>query len=138
MVGTTVEAALPEKFTSEREPAQELLRLPIVGLKRLRKFAGRSSWAAGVAPEVRGSLVPLWRVMGNSAKALVSGGRIARLREEPAVETSRIRTALVWVRAFMQRRVGHGQLCRTLRVQSFFSTPRYTLTTDASPWGLGA
>ena len=95
VVGTTVEAALPEKFTSEREPAQELLRLPIVGLKRLRKFAGRSSWAAGAAPEVRGFLAPLWRVMGDTAKALASGSKIARLRGEPAVETSRIRTALV-------------------------------------------
>ena len=93
---TTVRAALPDKFTAELEhEAQELLRLPIVGLKRLRKFAGRSSWAAGVAPEVRGFLAPLWRVMGDTAKALASGSKIARLRGEPAVETSRIRTALV-------------------------------------------
>ena len=139
MDGATVKAALPDKFTSELEAeAQEILQLPIVGLKRLRKFAGRSSWAAGVAPEVRSFLAPLWIVMGNTAKALETGGNVIRLRGEPAVATSRIRTALVWVRAFMQRRVGLGQLCRTVQVHSVYSRPRYTLTTDASPWGLGS
>ena len=59
--GTTVKAALPEKFTAELEhEAQELVRLPIVKLKRLRNFAGRSSGAAGVAPELRGFLAPPW------------------------------------------------------------------------------
>ena len=38
----------------------------------------------------------------------------------------------------MGRRVGLGQLARTGQVQSYFSSPRYTLTTDASPCGLGA
>ena len=96
MDGATVKAALPDKFTSELEcEAQELLQLPIVGLKRLRKFAGRSSWAAGVAPEVRSFLAPLWRVMGDTAKALESGGKVTRLKGEPAVSTTRIRTSLV-------------------------------------------
>ena len=29
-------------------------------------------------------------------------------------------------------------MCRTVQVSSYFSAPRYMLTTDASPWGLGA
>ena len=38
----------------------------------------------------------------------------------------------------MRRQIGDGVLGKTVQVNAWFSTPRYRITTDASPWGLGA
>ena len=83
---------------------------------------------------------PIWIALGEMARDEKSGNssRLPRLKGNLAMHTRRVATGVAWVRAFVQRRVGHGELSRTVSVTSFYSSPRFMITADASPWGLGA
>ena len=52
------------------------------------------------------------------------------------IPVRRLRHSLVWILAFMERR--RGRLEKVIDVVNWFGEPAVTITTDASPWGLGA
>ena len=57
-------------------------------------------------------------------------------QEDLRVPLRRIRHSITWLRAFFQGRV--GALTRTFDLTHWLSEPFIEITTDASPWGLGA
>jgi len=50
----------------------------------------------------------------------------------------RVETALRWIKAYLLKLVGTGELGRTIEAQSWMGACAIKITCDASPWGLGA
>ena len=66
------------------------------------------------------------------------GPKRRMLGGEPATQTRRVEESLLWRRAFLSRLVGSRLLGREVDVRVWESSPGLRITTDASPWGLGA
>ena len=63
----SVKVALPDKMITELlSECNEMLKLRTVGLRRLRKFVGRCSWAAGLVQELAPFLASCWAAIAES------------------------------------------------------------------------
>ncbi len=121
------EISIPEKKVSEAlNEVQGIKSRAMIPLSRLRKYAGRLSFYAGLVWQLRPFLGPLWSVIADCTSA--STGERVRW-----VHTKRISWALDWHAAFFKREMSLLRR-KFLRATSedvvFFAT-------DASPWGLG-
>ena len=141
----TVKAVLAEEFVRTlREEIEEAMSRPLVKLSVVRRIAGRASWAMGLVPVLRSFLDSLWAVGAELAAQVnpkgsgKAKGRSLRAGGEPVAETSRIMISLLWLRAFLARLVGTGELGRTIDTRVWMQGPTLRITCDASPWGLGA
>ena len=140
----TVKAVINETFVREfTEEVEDAMSKPLVGLGTLRRIAGRAAWAMGLVPTLRSFLDALWTVAAELQQKSRDDEPHKKLRKkgvrgEPAVETSRVLVSLAWLRAFLQRAVGVGELGRTVDTRIWMQGPTLRITCDASPWGLGA
>ena len=132
-----VQAVLAESFVSDfAAEVEEALALPLIKRSTLRRIAGRAAWATGLVPTIRSFIDSLWAVSAELADDKQCTKKFKR--GEPAVETARVAVALKWLRAFLGRMVGAGELGRTLDIRDRYVEANIRITCDASPWGLGA
>ena len=105
----------------------EFLQGSVVGVRRLRTYAGVLSFFAGMVPLFRPFLASIWAALpGTNADGVLT----VRL-----VHTKRIRRALLWFRAFLSG--VQGSLERTYPLKPESVSRRFHVVTDASPWGIG-
>lgn len=119
-----------EKVEKLQATTKEFLRRPVAGHKQIRSYAGSLSFIAGLIPHLRPFLSSLWAVLSvgkptNDGAANRPSGKL--------IHTRRIRPALRWMEALLQG--NPAPLARTL--SAFYSDIKATITTDASPWGIG-
>ena len=122
-----VSVSIPEDKGSELVSAtRELLSSNVCGVRKLRSFAGLVSFYAGLIPFLRPFLSGIWAVLPHH-----SDGNAHR---SGLIHTKRIRTPLLWLHAFFTSLVGN-----LVRRYPFAgrSVHRFTIVTDASPWGIG-
>ena len=105
----------------------ELLRSNVVGVRRLRSYAGVLSFFAGMVPLFRPFLATIW--------ASLPGTRPDSQRIIRRVHIKRIRRALLWFHAFLAG--VQGCLERTYPLRPASISRRYHVVTDTSPWGIG-
>ena len=139
-VGATIEASdqqrevtitIPkDKVEKLQATTQEFLRRPVAGHKQIRSYAGSLSFIAGLIPHLRPFLASLWAVL-SVGKSMNDGA--GTRRSGKLIHTRRIRPALRWMEALL--RGSPAPLARTL--SAFYSDIKATITTDASPWGIG-
>jgi hypothetical protein len=142
----SVQAVLTEGFVQDfAKEVAEALGQPLIKRSALRRIAGRAAWAMGLVPTMRSFIDSLWAVAAElvDQKGPARPGRGLHAKylgrdREPAVETARVIVALRWLRAFLARSVGAGELGRTVDFRDWFAKPAILITCDASPWGLGA
>ena len=115
----------------------------VVSIAEVRSFAGKLSFFAGIVPALRPALWPLWAVLAPSRpdganEAAVSLGLLSsaggRKRGGYWIHVRRLRRCLAWLAAFWAHRC--GTLVRRLPLHE--PQPEYIISTDASPWGIGA
>lgn len=131
----------PTFFEDLASDIDRVLAQPLVSLGAVRRLAGRTAWAVGLVPAMRSFTDALWSVSAELAERARRGdqrGKFLGGGREPAAGTSRIRLALLWVRAFLRRKVGDQKLGRTVDARVWANGPNARITSDASPWGLGA
>ena len=105
----------------------ELLAAKTVARSKLRSLAGKAAWAAGVIPEVRPFARCLWAAISGTERT-----------GAPCVGSKRFKTSLRWLAAFATLAAGpRAPLGRQYEVRQEAGRI-FALTTDASPWGLGA
>ena len=126
------ESSVPE-LAAEVEEAQAL---PFIKRCTLRRIAGRAAWAMGLEPTIRSFTDSLWAISAELADDKQSTKKFKG--GEPAVETARVAVALMWLRAFLGKLVGAGELGRTLDIRDRYVVANIRITRNASPWGLGA
>ena len=102
----------------------ELLRRSATGRTHLRSLAGHLSFVAGLVPTIRPFLASFWAVAYDRAPS----GLPAHL-----VHCSRLRNDASWLLAFLRQEA--GAICRAFPWRP--RQPWATVTTDASPWGMG-
>lgn len=126
------------------EEAEEHLRLLLAALSMVSRLAGRATWAMGLVPLLRSFIDGLWSVAaelrGQARRGDQGAGSRHRKtlgRNEPAVETMRARMSLLWVREFLRRRIGAGELGRSVDIHEWHGGPHIRITTDVSPRGIG-
>lgn len=140
---TCAKVVLGEQFVQELlAETEEQLRRPLAPLGTVSRIAGRATWAMGLVPVLRSFIDSLWvavtELRARARGGIAGGKRLKTLPgNEPAIETSRIRTSLLWLRAFLRRRIGTGELGRSVDVETYYGREKVRITTDASPWGLG-
>ena len=132
-----------EFVKSLEEEVNSIVGKPLVRLVTLRHVVGRATWAFGLVPMLRPVLAPLWAALAEltaDAKAYDRNQRTKAkiLGRDVAIEVRRILPELLWVRAILRRSVGRGELARTVDARIFVSQSTIRITTDASPWGIGA
>ena len=111
-----VQAVLAESFVSDfATEVEEALALPLIKRSTLRRIAGRAAWATGLVPTIRSFIDSLWAVSAELADDKQCTKKFKR--GEPVVETARVAVALKWLRAFLGRMVGAGELGRTLDIR---------------------
>ena len=121
----------------------EVLAKPLVKLRVLRHVVGRASWAFSLVPMLRPILAPLWAVLAELTAEEKHQGNTERDKlkyygRDVAVEVKRVLPELLWIRAVMRRAIGRGELSRTVDARVFVGKSTVRITTDASPWGIGA
>jgi hypothetical protein len=107
---------------------RRLLRGPIAPRKTLRSLTGRLNFFAGIVPQMRPFLRPLWALASSTSPS----GRLP-----PSLfHTKRAAAALRWCQAHLRAEVGDFRRSFPLRPPD--PSQLWCITTDASPWGLGA
>eukprot|EP00435_Cladocopium_sp_Y103_P021280 s2656_g5.t1 len=125
-----VTVSIPEdKIEKVQGTTQEFLRRPVVGHKQLRSYTGSLSFIAGLVPHLRPFLSSLWAVLTSGSIANDGASRPSG----KLLHTRRFRPAVKWIEALLQG--GPAPLERTL--ESKYTSITATITTDASPWGIG-
>ena len=123
----TVTISTPEDKGSELVTATHtLLSSNVCGARKLRSLAGRVSFYAGLIPFLRPFLFGIWAVLPHHPEGAT--------RRSGLIHTKRTRTPLLWLHAFFSSLV--GSLVRRYPFVGH-SVHRYTIVTDASPWGIG-
>ena len=114
---------------------RNVLTSAVVPKKSLRSLTGKLSFLAGLIPQLKPFLGPLW-----ACGTHIEGGPtpVASTRHLPQhlVHFSRLRPALEWINAFLTRQ--SGTLVRVHPLQPLDPSQLLVITTDASPWGIGA
>ena len=133
----TVEVA-PKKCEELYQEACSLLAddAPVVARRRLRSFAGKASFVAGLVPGMRPFLGGLWAVTADRAPPPLCAKRPRSLRL-PAhlVQLRRCRHSLRWLCAFFK--IGLQGLIREHYYAAPPSQAFLSVSVDASPWGTG-
>ena len=143
-----VEASLPQAFADDLKEAVDAQRMkPMAAVDDLRRLAGKGSWAAGIGPSLRNFLQPLWKVVGDAARAAQAVPATAKQKEAKRrfgkkggsafVPTCRVATALDWLHALLSKE-HRSALKRSINWRVDLAEPTLIITCDASPWGLGA
>ena len=104
----------------------EFLRSNVVGVRRLRSYAGVLSFFAGMIPFFRPFLATIWASLPRTSP----DNQLIR-----RVHIKRIRRALLWFHAFLAG--VQGCLERTYPRRPASISRRCHVVTDASPWGIG-
>eukprot|EP00969_Alexandrium_andersonii_P101031 4457083-Alexandrium_andersonii.AAC.1 len=65
------------------EEADELVQLSMLGLRRLKRFTGRLSWAAGIVPGLRWAVAILYATVAAAERDVKSGAEEMRRRQRP-------------------------------------------------------
>jgi hypothetical protein len=141
----TLTVTIPEdKIQDLITSITEVLDQGVSSRRTLRSITGKLSFVAGLVPQLRPFLSPLWAVSagnathdGTSHGAPAPGGP-SRTDGLPhhLFHVSRVKGALHWALALLRKEAG-----ALVRVHPLTPTPAHLilgLTTDASPWGLGA
>ena len=130
-----VTLSLPAEYAAELEKeAAELLQHNVASIQRIRRLAGKASWAGGFVPAVGAMIAPLWAAAG--AVALQSEGETTTTIDGwRAVPVARAKHGLQWIVAWA--RGLSGTLSREFSQQVHYSRPRVRMDFDASPWGYG-
>ena len=111
-----------------RELTVKLLASNVVSLPILRTYTGKAQSMA--------SLLYTWRPFVHMLYGAMSVGAPGDAPSN-CIWTKQVLVPLLWLRAFLQQQ--HGNLRRHWNVDSYFNRgPRIQITTDASPWGVGA
>ena len=103
----------------------------------------------GFVPVIRSFNDSLWAVLAElespqkgapsmGGQRPSGAGRLRRFGSEPVTHTVRVAESLKWLRAFLKRFIGDGLLGRRIDIREWMSGPQVRITTDASPWGIGA
>jgi hypothetical protein len=122
----------------------QVLQSNVVAIRTLRSITGKLSFVAGLVPQLRPFLSPLWAVSANTSTidgtptegSPSAGGRRNNGLPAHLAHVSRVSEALTWARALLLREAGS-----LTRVHPLGVTPPsevLCITTDASPWGIGA
>ena len=122
-----VSISIPEDKASELVTAtRTLLSSNVCGARKLRSFAGLVSFYAGLIAFLRPFLSGVWAVLPHHSEGVA--------RRPGLTHTKRVRTSLLWLHAFFSSLVGNP-----VRRYPFAgrSVHRFTIVTDASPWGIG-
>ena len=120
-----------EKRQKLFEAVVQIAKKPMVSQKALATLAGGLSFVAGLVPIMKPFLDSFWAALANPGhKATVDG---VKRPSGKLIHVRRIAKALQWVAALL--RGDHVPLRRTFGVIS--NVVEATITTDASPWGVG-
>ena len=119
-----------EKVEKLQATTLNFLKRPVVGHRQLRSFAGSLSFVAGLVPHLRPFLSTFWAVLAGVGAANDGAGT---RHSGKLLHTRRFKAALRWIEALL--RGAPAPLTRTLSAR--FTEVKATITTDASPWGIG-
>ena len=127
--------ALPQSYAEElHEEAKDLLKESVTSVQRLRRLAGKASWAGGFIPAVGAMIAPLWAAA--AAVSLTEGTNSGSANESGRlVPVIRAKHALHWIVAWTGGI--SGTLQREFVCAVHFRRPRVRMDFDASPWGYG-
>ncbi|CAJ1350967.1 unnamed protein product, partial [Effrenium voratum] len=112
-----------------------------VGVTEVRKLAGKTSWMAGIVIRARWAVSSIYATLTGHLKDVQSGAeerrrehrRDSRLKDN-LVPVSRMEVALQWLRKVVAYKEATPTTAWALRPLPAV----VTITTDASPWGMGA
>jgi hypothetical protein len=132
---------VPEKKLKDcLETVEQLLETQVLGVRQIRKFAGKLSFIAGLIYQLRPFLSPLWATLAEVQRKASDGpsqparaGKQSLRATRNLIHTRRIAWALRWHRAFFRRE----RLLLQRNYSRAMSPNCIYFTTDASPWGLG-
>ena len=122
---------------------EDIAALQVVSVATIRRFAGKLNFLAGVVPTIRPVLWPLWAVLAPSqspgaddaARALgLLSSSGDRKRSGYWVHVRRLRRCIAWLRAYWSLQA--GALTREVPLDD--PPVGFCISTDASPWGIGA
>ena len=112
----------------------------VLGRRDLRKFAGKSSFFAGLVPHLRPFLSGLWAALAEapSTPGLAPPGAM-HSGSEFCVWTKQVEHSLRWIRAFLRGTAGAPLRRAEFLAQRLanLGPSRFSAAVDASPWGIG-
>ena len=132
-----IRVSITAKYAADlRDELLEIRSLRFVGLKRLRRLAGRLSWAAGIVPRCRWVVSIFYAVVTEVERASKDGTEMRRAAKRADNRAkrgiSRLGLALQWAGHFWQE----NQLWKRQMALVPAVSP-LTPVVDASPWGIG-
>ena len=128
------ELSLPKEFLGDiQTEATEMIDLPTVPLRRLRRLAGKSSWAGGFIPAISAMITPFWAAAADVERGLGLPSKAGC--GDRSVPTVRVLPALKWLVAFTRGKT--GVLTRRYEPETHEGRARLVMEFDASPWGYG-
>ena len=117
-----------------------IICMKAVPIEIIQRLAGKTGWAAGVAPVIWAQVAPLWAACADAAKLRITAGGCGdhgHGRTRPSkVGICRIMPSLLWLRALFAS--PGGELVRRVPVAEWTGPARIRFYVDASPWGGGA
>ena len=127
-----VQVSIPwEKKEKLLQSCLEMARRPVVTRKKLSSLAGGLSFVAGLVPHLRPFLDTLWAALARPGGTSNDG--VLR-HSGKMIHVRRFAPALQWVVALLKE----SQVPLTRILSSKEEKVEAEITTDASPWGLGA
>ena len=148
-IGVSIEVDVPNKLIilspPEKLVEEVTLRLGswegMVSLRSLKSTTGKLSWIAGIIPRSRWAVSILYAVIADHERDVASGAeaRRAAMREDPRdksgmVHVSRVALAREW----LLKMLATQEIWRARKVPLVEEPPKWVVTTDASPLGVGA
>ena len=113
----------------------------MMSLRSLKSTTGKLSWISGIIPRSRWAVSVLYGVIADHERDIATGAEARRAahREDTRdksgmVHTKRVLLAKEWLLKMLDTK----EIWKTRRVPLEEVPPRFTLTTDASPLGVGA
>ena len=120
-----ITAHIPEdKIADLTEETKQLLRMPVVAKRRLRTYAGKLNYVAGIISQLRPFVACLWAPIADKTPAKISRG-LTHIR--------RVHHALRWLLRFFT----NTELNLTRAFPASGDAVEVYIHVDASPWGLG-
>ena len=146
-IGVTIEVDEPNKVIILSPPEKLVEEVTVrlktwegmMSLRSLKSTTGKLSWIAGIVPRCRWAVSVLYGVIAEKDIASGAEARRAANREDSRdksgmVHTKRVLLAKEWLLKMLETR----EIWRARRVSLFEEPPKFALTTDASPLGVGA
>ena len=135
-----VHVAIQEKKRVELlELLEHHLQQPTMSRRDLRSLAGKINFFAGLVVYLRGLLAWIWIALSRAGADDTAGSTICRPRggrtlSRDRVHTRRVKAPLRCVKAFLEG--GTGPVRRSVPLGPL-PPAQASVTTDASPWGIG-